>query len=100
MKLNQYSLKSKVWVFDGPAPWFFVSVVGSVAKHINSNFGDLKGGWGSLPVDVTIGKTSWTTSIFTDKKIGGFLLPLKKEVRKKENIKAGDTVKVNFAIKI
>ena len=100
MKLNQYKIKAKVWSFDGPAPWFFVSVVGSTAHHITKNFGDRKLGWGSLPVDVQIGKTKWVTSIFTDKKIGGFLLPLKKDVRKKEGIKAGNTVIVNFTIKI
>jgi hypothetical protein len=45
-------------------------------------------GWGSIPVTVTIGKTTWKTSIFPDKRSGSYLLPLKAEVRKKEGLYA------------
>jgi hypothetical protein len=39
-----------------------------------------------------LGKTSWKTSIFPDAKSGGYLLPLKAVVRKKENVAARDIV--------
>lgn len=49
-------------------------------------------------VVVTLGKTSWKTSIFPDKHSGSYLLPLKALVRKKEGIFSGD--KVSFSIQI
>lgn len=85
-----FSLKSKVWLYPGMAGWQFVTIPKKQSKVINETYGEMKRGWGSLPVAVTIGATKWKTSIFPDKKIGAYLLPLKAEVRKKENIKVGD----------
>ena len=59
--------------------------------------GELTGGWGSIPVKVTIGETSWNTSVFWAKE-GYYVLPLKKAVRKAENIEAEDTVKYQLEI--
>ncbi len=67
-------------------------------EDIKKHFGKKQRGWGSLPVVVTLGKTSWKTSIFPDKKSGTYLLPLKAEIRKKEEIFSGD--KVSFSIEI
>ena len=58
------------------------------------------GGVHTLPVIVTIGKTSWKTSIFPDKKSATYLLPLKAEIRKKENIKDKDVVDFKIEIQI
>ena len=44
------------------------------------------------PRGATIGATTWKTSIFPDKKVGSFLLPLKAEVRKAEGIEVGDSI--------
>ena len=59
----------------------------------------MKRGWGSLPVKVAIGETSWNTSIFPDKKLGSYLLPIKSDVRKKELISAGNIVQLSLEIK-
>lgn len=44
-----------------------------------------------------VGKTSWKTSIFPENK-GTYLLPLKKEVRVKENLKVGDAIVVSIEV--
>ena len=67
---------------------------------IKHHFGDKKRGWGSFPVVVTIGATNWKTSIFPDKKTGGYLLPLKADVRKKVKIQAEDTISLLLEIRI
>jgi hypothetical protein len=59
----------------------------------------MKRGWGSLPVEVTVGKTTWRTSIFPDKKAGAYLFPLKASVRKKEGISEGDMITLVLEIK-
>lgn len=80
------------------AGWHFANVSQKASNEIKDLFGGMTGGWGSLPVMVTIRKTKWKTSIFPDKKSGGYLLPLKAEVRKKEQIAVSDTI--NFSIEI
>ena len=50
-------------------------------------------GFGSVPVKVTIGKTSWKTSVFPQKD-GTFVLPIKKSVRDAEKLEVGHTTKI------
>jgi hypothetical protein len=85
-----YRFQSEVWLYPGEsANWHFVSVPKKETQAIDKRFKSLKRGWGSLPVRATIGKTSWTTSIFPDKKSSTYLLPLKADVRRREDIRAG-----------
>lgn len=87
-----YQLEAKVWLYPGKAAWHFLTVPSDIADDIDYYFSMEKRGWGSLPVSVTIGETTWETSIFPDKKTQSYLLPLKAAVRKKEHILANDTV--------
>jgi len=41
-----------------------------------------------------VGGTTWRTSIFPDSRSGAFILPIKADVRRRENIAAGDRVTV------
>lgn len=100
MKYNQYKFNSSVWLYPGMAGWHFVTVPKDISEDIKRNFGDQKRGWGSLPIIATIGKTSWKTSIFPDKESGGYLLPLKADVRKKEGILAEGTISLLLEIRI
>ena len=80
------------------AGWHFLVVSKKETEEIKKHFGAMKRGWGSLPVAITLGKTNWKTSIFPDKKSGTYLLPLKADIRRKEEIVQGDTV--TFALEI
>ncbi|MEK7177087.1 MAG: DUF1905 domain-containing protein [Patescibacteria group bacterium] len=98
MKSNTYKLKSEVLLYPGMAGWHFIYLPKKEAAIIRKQFASIHRGWGSLPVLVTLGKTSWRTSIFFDKRSDTYLLPLKALVRKKEGIFAKD--KVSFSIEI
>lgn len=93
-----YKLKSEVWLYPGMTGWHFVSVSRKQSAEIKEKFGKIKRGWGSIPVNVTLGKTSWRTSIFPDSKSSCYLLPLKSSVRKKEGI--FPKMNISFSIKI
>lgn len=96
-----FNVKAKVWLYPGMAGWQFVTIPKKQSKAITQTYGTMKkGGGGSLPVLVTIGKTTWKTSIFPDKKIGAYLLPLKVEVRKKAGVNVGDNVTIILEIRI
>ena len=95
---KSYKCKSEVIVYPGMNGWRFLGLPQKDGKEIKEKFGTQAKGWGSLPVLVTIGTTTWKTSIFPDKKSGTYLLPLKAEVRKKEGIV--DKEKISFTIQL
>ena len=98
MLKNHYKMRAKAWLYPGKAGWHFVTLPKKQSAEIKARFGLMRRGWGSLPIVLTIGKTSWKTSIFPDKKAGAYLLPLKADARKKENIVAGDTI--TFSVEV
>lgn len=90
MKYNQYQIEAKVWLYPGNAAWHFITVPKDISDDIKRLFGDRARGWGSLPVEIQLGSSTWKTSIFPDKREAAYIRPLKKEIRKKENIQLGD----------
>jgi len=97
---KKFNIKAKIWLYPGDTPWHFVSIDKKLTKEIKQNFGAQKRGFGSLPVEVTLGKTKWRTSIFPENRSDTYLLPLKAEVRKKEDVFDGDTISFSIEIKI
>lgn len=76
----------------GPAPFHFVALSEPVAEVIETHKQALTYGWGCIPVSVRIGATTFTTSLFP--RHGGFLVPVKDDVRRAEGIGLGDEVHV------
>ena len=94
-------MTEKVFLYAGEtANWHFVPISKKIGTEIKDKFGKNSRGFGSLPVEVTVGKTVWKTSIFPDKYSGSYILPLKAAVRKKEGIYAEDKLKFSLEIKI
>lgn len=96
--MSDYSFKTNIWLYQGKAAWHFVTLPKAISQEIRVLSFDKKAAWGSVRVSATIGSTSWKTSIFPDTKAGAYLLPIKADVRKKEKIAAGDTVKITITI--
>ncbi|MEY4993529.1 MAG: hypothetical protein RIS82_651 [Actinomycetota bacterium] len=84
------------WVHNNSI--YLVSVPLDLSTEIKEVTDGLTNGWGSLKVEATLGPLTWRTSIFPDSKTGLFDLPLKAEVRKKNNIDEGSLVKVELEI--
>lgn len=97
---RKFSIKAKVWLYPGTeANWHFITIPKKESDQIKDRFGHDARGWGSLPVNATIGATTWKTSIFPDKKAGAYLLPLKADVRKKEGVAVGKTIALTVEIR-
>ncbi len=93
----------KVWVWmsgkgEKPVRWFFVTVEGGPAAELKLASMGLTAGFGSLPVRVWIGATTWRTSVFPHRESGGWLLPLKAAVRKEAGVHEGDEIEVTLEI--
>jgi hypothetical protein len=101
-----WELTGKLWRWQGkakdgtpsPVAWFFITIDGAVAEAIRAASPGRTAAWGSVYVSVTIGATSWRTSLFPSKEVGGYLLPVKAAVRKAERIVESDAVAVRIAV--
>jgi hypothetical protein len=51
-----------------------------------------------LRVRVTVGGSTWTTSIFPDSVRGSYVLPIKRAVRQAENLDVGDVANVTVEL--
>jgi hypothetical protein len=86
----------EIWFWKGPAPWYFVTVPAEESRDLKELSGSVTYGWGMIPVQVRIGRTVWTTSLFP--KDGCYIVPIKVSVRKAEKLEEGDRVTVRLAV--
>lgn len=93
-----YEFDAALWEWEGRAAWWFVSLPETTTDDIDERFGAKAAGFGSLKVEVTIGATTWRTSIFPDTKRGTFVLPVKKAVRTAEGLAGGSVVAVRLQV--
>jgi hypothetical protein len=89
--------KGKIWFWQGPAPWYFVTVPARHSREIKAVSGFVTYGWGMIPVHVRIGKTDWETSLWP--KDGRYIVPIKTSVRTAENLEKGDKVTVRLELR-
>jgi hypothetical protein len=96
MKSNRikYAFTAKPWQYSGPGGWYFVSLPERVAKEIRTALKSEEEGWGRLKATANIGASEWKTAIWFDTKLNTYLLPLKAEIRKKEQIEIGRIIQV------
>lgn len=87
----------KIWFWQGPAPWFFVTVPEKESQDLKAISTIVTYGWGVIPVHVQIGKTEWRTSLFP--KDGLYLVPIKASVRKAEDLAEGDEVMIQLEVR-
>jgi len=80
-----------IWTGESAGSWHFLTIPEEQSGELRAEgFGNRRG-FGSVKVAAAIGEVRWRTSVFPMKS-GGYLLPVKAEVRKKASIAAGDDV--------
>ena len=92
--MTRFTFTAEVWEHGGASSWFFLSLPEDEADEIDEMFAHKAAGFGSIRVQITIGHTTWATSIFPDTKRGTYVLPVKKAVRLKEHLVHGSVVQV------
>jgi hypothetical protein len=98
MPTRTFNLRAKLWKWDGNAAWHFVTLSKRASAEINTFAYGQRAAWGSIRVTASVGKTSWSTSIFPDSKSGSYVLPVKAAVRKAEGLTAGRMVRVRLEV--
>ena len=85
-----------IWYWRGPSPFYFVTVPDDLSDALKTVSRSVTYGWGMIPVQVQLGQSRWTTSLFP--KNGAYLVPLKVAIRRAENLNEGDVVTVRLDI--
>jgi hypothetical protein len=98
-----FTVSGEIWRWRAADPsvtaaWYFMTIDAQTATEIRYAALGRIGGFGSVRVNVQIGTTKWQTSLFPHKESGGFLLPLKAEVRRKEGLEPGDLVEARLSV--
>ena len=88
--LLEMTFDGELFSWRGPSPFHFVSVPDEPSDVIRALAPMVTYGWGVIPVTVTIGRSTWTTSLFP--RDGRYLVPVKDAIRKAEQIAEGDIV--------
>lgn len=92
----EFDFSGEVWYWRGPAPFYFVSVPSEQSAEIKAAASRITFGWGMIPVNATIGGTTWYTAMF--EKDGLYALPIKADIRKREGVQDGETIAVHIEI--
>lgn len=90
----KYEFSEKPWQHSSPGGWYFVSLPTEMSREIRSVLKNEEEGWGRLKAVAKIGKSEWKTAIWFDSKNETYLLPLKAEIRRKENIEVEKQIDV------
>ncbi len=97
--MAEHVFHARIWEHapDEPGSWHFLTLPADVAEDVAFEAGP-RGGFGSVRVEVSIGSSTWRTSLFPDSKAGTFVLPVKKPVRQANSLSAGDTCEVRLEV--
>ncbi|MFL6730622.1 MAG: DUF1905 domain-containing protein [Sphingomicrobium sp.] len=87
---------AELWLWSGGS-WHFITIPEENAVEIRAHSLLNRGGFGSVKVEASINGVAWRTSVFPQKS-GGYLLPVKKEVRCTAGIAAGDEVTLELEL--
>jgi len=94
------TVTSLLWIWrgsDAAGRWYFITVPEEQSAEIKAHAFGSPRGFGSVKIEATIGDVTWRTSVFPLNS-GGYLLPVKKEVRTRADIGAGDEVTVTLEL--
>jgi hypothetical protein len=91
---------AELWIWDARRndSWTFVSLPVEVSEDIRDRTHGPRRGFGSVRVRVTVGRSVWTTSIFPDGTRGCYVLPIKRSVRRAEDLDAGDVARLTVEL--
>jgi len=94
----ELEFSGEIWQWRGPAPYYFVTVPEEESLELQAVSTAVTYGWGMIPVEVSVGDTSWTTALWP--KDGRYVVPLKDWVRRAEGLELGDVVEVRLTVDV
>lgn len=98
--MPSYEFDAPLWRWQARATdvWTFVSLPEALSDELLELGEPYARGFGSLRVEVTVGATVWRTSVFPDRGLRTFVLPVKRAVRDAERLALGEPAHVRLRL--
>ena len=90
---ERFQVKGRVEIFPVKNPWVYIGVPEKYSKILKA-FAER----GLIAVRVTLGKSSWDTSLMPMGN-GTHFIPLSAKIRKVERIEIGDIISISFVLR-
>lgn len=100
--MSEHAFTASLWRWaakdeEKSGAWFFVSLPFEVSDAIETEAVPGKG-FGSVKVEVSIGGSTWRTSVFPSAEEKTYVLPIKKAVRAAEGLDEGGSCEVRLRL--
>ena len=98
-----FDFKGRVWKNEGRGGWLYVYVEKFISSEIREIMKNApkdttkKTGFGFIPLQATIGRSTWDTAIFPNKD-RKYLLAIKQSIARVEHVKETDIVDVRLEV--
>lgn len=93
---TRFEFQAELWRWEARTDsWVFAAL----PEHVSDEIADLPlppAGFGSVKVEVTLGGSRWSTSIFPDAGRRTYVVPVKAAVRRAEQVDVGDVVRIGI----
>lgn len=96
MAAFEFDAELYAWDVQGGS-WVFLNLPEHVTDEIDDGSREPRG-FGSVRVEVSVGSSTWRTSVFPSKQEATYVLPVKKAVRRAEGVDVGDVVHVRLGV--
>ena len=96
MTPTPYRFMATLWLWKDDSSWWFITLPDDVSDDIEDHHGSSAGGFGSIKVEVTVGATTWRTSLFPSMEQHAYVLPMKKAARVAESLVEGKSFQVSL----
>jgi len=91
-------LTATLWRWSGEGgSWHFLTIPEDLCGEFRAQSLLRRGGFGSVRVEARIDDVTWRTSVFPQKS-GGYILPVKADVRRRSDIGPGEEVDLTLEI--
>ena len=92
-----YAFAAELYLWEARVDsWVFANLPEDVADEIEDAAPEPRRGFGAVRVEVTVGGSTWRTSVFPSKHDATFVLPVKKAILKAEKLAVGDIVGISL----
>ena len=92
----EFSFSGEIWYWRGPSPFYFVTMPERHCRELREVAAAVTYGWGCIPATVTLGGSTWRTSMFP--RDGGYIVPVKAKVRRAEDVDEGVIVDLRVEV--